>query len=72
MPKLKLYIDNDINFFVFRAEMSAFGCFAEVGTKFKKTGTNDVISTPSPTDISELPLDQHEEIQVDHKNDNEE
>jgi len=62
MAKLKIAIDNDIDYLLFNAEAAAFGYSAEVTLKLKKTGTTGAVSTLPAPDVFDLPSDQHEEI----------
>ncbi|WP_166418972.1 hypothetical protein [Cochlodiniinecator piscidefendens] len=64
MAKLKIAIDNDIDYLVLSAEAAAFGYSAEVKLKVKRTGTTGAVSTLPAPDVFDLPSDQHEEIHV--------
>lgn len=71
MAKLKISIDNDIDFLVLCAEATAFGFSTEVQVKVKRAGQNGAVSTLPAPDIFDLQSDQHEEIHADFDNDKE-
>lgn len=63
MAKLKLSIDNDIEFLVLKAEAEAFGYSSEFQVKVRRSGSNDAVSTLPTPNVLDLPQDdQHEEI----------
>ncbi len=62
MAKLKISIDNDIDFLVLSAEATAFGYSAEVQVKVKRAGQSGAVSTLPAPDVFDLQPDQHEEI----------
>ena len=61
MAKLKLSIDNDIEFLVLKAEAEALGYSTEVQVKVKRAGSSDAVSTLPTPDALDLPHDEHEE-----------
>lgn len=71
MARLKIAIDNDIDFLVFNAEAAAFGYSAKVELKMKKTGTSDVRPTLPGADVFDLSSDQHEIVHAGHEDDEE-
>lgn len=65
MAKLKIAIDNDIEFLVVTAEARAFGYSAEVQVKVKRARSGEVVSTLPAPDVFDLSPDQHEEVLAD-------
>ena len=72
MAKLKLSIDNDIDFLVLSAEAQAFGYSAEVRVKVKRASQGGVVSTLPAPDVFDLPPDQCEEIHAEIGDDEDE
>ena len=61
MAKLKIAIDNDIDYLVLTAEARAFGYSAEAQVKVKISGSNGAVSTLPAPDIVDQPSQVHHE-----------